>query len=111
MYLSTPAYMTLLAYLLVAAALFIPWGRVEGDEDGGYHLKERVYSLLMMIIPVVLTVYTVNCMVVGQCYVWSWFHVILIALWSVAIFSSAVWLWWMGPMKREPETDVMEEVQ
>jgi hypothetical protein len=55
-----------------------------------YNLTERLFIILMMLIPFGLSIYSINCFVVGKCVTWSWIHAIIILLWVVLFVMGAV---------------------
>jgi hypothetical protein len=95
--LSGPAVVALISYSVVLLAMFFPIRPKPGQEKTDYRLWDRVFLTLVMLVPISLTVYSVNCMMVGNCRTWSWIQAVLIAVWSIAVFvvSLGQWLgWW-----------------
>jgi hypothetical protein len=89
--LTTQGNVALVSYLLVLVAMFFPMnGAAEGEQAPKYNFGERFFAALMMLIPMALSVYTINCLVAGQCSVWSWINAVIILVWALLIFISAV---------------------
>lgn len=89
--LSTPASIALVAYVIMAAVILLPFEFPVYDERTQkqyvvkYDFWQRVVMLLLMLIPLALSVYSINCMMVGNCEIWS-YVVSLISVFWVAIF-------------------------
>lgn len=87
--LSQPAFLACISYILLAFALLLPLGALNNDKNHQhddipkYNLYERVLFIIIMLIPVCLSIYSINCMVVGQCHIWAWVQSIAIAIWVI----------------------------
>ena len=84
MHLSTPAYVAAIAYLvLVIIILFSPSSVVMQGETPNKPptLSDKIINVILMLIPVVLSVYSINCFIVGGCVVWGWINAVFILLW------------------------------
>jgi hypothetical protein len=55
-----------------------------------YNLGLRVILLLFLLLPMILSVYSINCMMVGGCRTWSWIQTVLILVWVVAFATLVV---------------------
>jgi hypothetical protein len=88
--LSNQAIAALTGYVLVAIAIFIP---IKSDPKNpeSYNVGNRLLVLLTMLIPAVLSVYTINCLVQGSCEIWSWINAVLVFLWSLLILGVALY--------------------
>lgn len=86
-YFSRQAQVAMLGYVVLAVAILLPVN-LEKEE---YNLTERVVSLLMMLLPMVVSVYTINCLVRGSskgglpCDVLAWLNSGSILVWSVLV--------------------------
>lgn len=97
--LSTPAYIMLVAYIIVGITILLPFELKVYNEDKQefevieYNFAHRLLLLLYLLIPVCLHIYTVNCMMVGNCTVWSYaytfIHIIWILVFVIVAFSYA----------------------
>lgn len=80
--LSRPALLASIAYLIMAFIIVLPLGMDSKSEGrGGYNLGKRIIIVCVMLIPIALSIYSINCMVVGGCTVWAWVQGIAIAFW------------------------------
>ncbi len=86
--LSRPAIIASIAYLFMGFMILLPFpgsGPLENDtRSSQYHQPSFTYRLLillMMLIPIGLSIYSINCMMVGRCVVWSYIQAVAIALW------------------------------
>ena len=86
-FLSTPAIVALVAYLVMALVIILPFEIPVKDETTGqivvlkYNFFERLLVLLLMALPVILSVYSINCMVVGNCDLLSYLLAFLTVVW------------------------------
>tara|TARA_B100000575_G_C23058966_1_gene609680 strand:+ start:143 stop:607 length:465 start_codon:yes stop_codon:yes gene_type:complete len=86
-YFSTQAQVAMLGYIILAVAIMLPVN-IEKEE---YNLTERVVSLLMMLLPMVVSIYTINCLVKGSskgglpCDVLAWLNSGSILVWSILV--------------------------
>lgn len=87
-YFSKQAKLAVLGYALLSIAFFLPVNMPEEEERAPYNLTERVVSFLVMLIPITISVYTINCMVVGTasggmpCNLLAWLNSLSVFLWS-----------------------------
>lgn len=79
-FLSKPAVLATVSYIILAFVVMLPLG-LNDKEKKSYSLGKRVTIVLLMLIPIALSIYSINCMMVGKCVVWSWVQSIAIALW------------------------------
>ena len=90
-FLSTPAAIAMVSYLVLAVIILLPFEIPVQDEQTGqvvvykYHFVERLLVVLILTLPVVLSIYSINCMVVGNCELLSYFIAFLTVIW-IAIF-------------------------
>lgn len=89
--LSTPAIIAFVGYIILALVIILPFQYPVVDESTGeeyvvkYDFGSRILILLLMAIPIALSVYSINCMMVGQCLIWSYIVAIIGVYW-VALF-------------------------
>lgn len=87
--LSRPALIALIAYFIMALIILLPFDiskTMPEEEKYKYDVKRRFKILLLLLIPIALSVYSVDCMIKGNCWTWSYIQAILIALY-VILFS------------------------
>jgi hypothetical protein len=88
--LSSPAYMTLVAALVLGIVILLPTNIRVYDPDTDdvrileYNLKKRLVMLLFLSLPMAIHIYSVNCLTVGSCNLFAWFVASLIVLWVIA---------------------------
>jgi len=88
MNLSTPAYIAAVAYLiLVIVILFAPASyMIQGTEtDKPQSFSHKLVSVVLLLIPIALSIYSINCFVVGGCVVWSWINAVSVLLWVLLL--------------------------
>jgi hypothetical protein len=93
--LASQAHVVFIAAVVLAIALLIPTRINVVDPDTGnlrvleYDLKKRLAMILLLSLPLAVHIYTINCMVVGHCNVFSWFIASLILVWVVCFLILA----------------------
>ena len=91
--LSKPAMLASVAYLVMAFVILVPLDNRKNcdpaKDPSCYNFGRRVLTLIIMLIPIGLSIYSINCMVIGKCIIWSWVNSIFIALW-VLLFIVAI---------------------
>jgi len=91
--LSKPAMLASVAYLVMAFVILVPLDNRKNCDPASdpscYNFGRRVLTLILMLIPIGLSIYSINCMVAGKCIIWSWVNSIFIALW-VLLFIVAI---------------------
>lgn len=93
MELSKPAILASVAYLVMAFVILVPLDNRKNcdptKDSSCYNFGRRVLTLIIMLIPIGLSIYSINCMVIGKCIIWSWVNSVFIALW-VLLFIVAI---------------------
>ena len=93
MVLTKPALLAAIAYLVLAFAVLIPLDNHKNCDPNTdptcYNFGKRFLTLFLMLIPIGLSIYSIQCMMVGKCYIWSWVNSGVIALW-VLLFLVAI---------------------
>lgn len=94
--LSRPAYLAAVAYMIMALVILLPFNVNSGIQpelrelSSGYVFTQRLFIVLLMLIPIGLSVYSLNCFVVGKCVTWSYINAILIIVWVLLFVIAAV---------------------
>lgn len=89
---SKPGLLAGISYLVMAFVILLPFNAVRSNGEVFIpNFSNRIIILLLMIIPFALSIYSINCMVIGKCYVWSWIQGVSVALW-VLLFLTASFL-------------------
>ena len=88
---TAPALVTLVGYAILVFIVLLPLDMYTYDEKTGKNVKQR-YSFgyrfiiaLLLLFPFLLSVYSVNCMMVGSCKTWSWIIALITLLWAIVI--------------------------
>ena len=94
--LTRPAIIASIAYMIMAFMILLPFPvkSTPLDDDrrpSRYHFGYRLLVLVIMLIPIGLSIYSINCMMMGRCVVWSYVQAVAIALW-VMLFVIATLL-------------------
>jgi hypothetical protein len=103
---STPAVISLIAYIVLALVIILPFEFPVTDERTGevvvvkYDIVERLIVLLLLLIPIALSVYTINCMMSGNCVLWSYI-ISLISVFWVILFVISAFIYTMRKSKSE----------
>jgi len=93
--LSKQASLAVAGYILVAIAVLLPTQTTSDDKNAPYNAFDRILVIFAMLIPMALSVYTINCLVVGKsgmwCDKWSWLNAAIVFVWSVLIFAISLY--------------------
>lgn len=88
---TSPAIVTLIGYAILIFIVMLPVDMYVYDDKTNKYVKQRYsfgYRALiaaLLLLPFLLSVYSVNCMMVGDCVWWSWIVALLTLLWAVLI--------------------------
>lgn len=85
-----PAYIAAVAYLVMAFVVLLPLDIGELDKTKKYNFWNRLLIVLVMLIPIALSLYSINCMMVGKCVVWSYVNSIFICIWVLLFVTAAL---------------------
>lgn len=95
--LSKPAYIAFVAYVVAAVVILLPFNiKSTMDPDNvtdlstKYVFGQRLLLVLMMAIPFAVSVYSINCFVVGKCFTWSYIHAVLAVVWVLMFLMGTV---------------------
>lgn len=95
-----PATIAFIGYIVMAVFVILPFEYPVYDEVKDstyivkYNLGQRLITLLLMTIPIALSIYTINCMMAGQCVVWSYIVSVTTVLWiALFVLSAIVYTW------------------
>ena len=88
---TSPALVALIGYAILMVLVLLPFNMYRYDDRRRdyvrtrYSFGNRLLILLLLLVPYMLSIYTVNCMVVGNCVAWSWIVAVLTLLWSIVV--------------------------
>ena len=86
-----PAIVTLVGYAILVFIVLLPVDMYTYDDKTQQHVKRqysfayRLLVALLLLFPFLLSVYAVNCMMVGNCVIFSWVVALLTLLWAIII--------------------------
>ena len=90
-----PAILAVISYIVMAVVIMLPLNIGDYDpqyqENQKYNFGYRFLLLVILLIPMGLSVYSIYCMMKGSCVVWSWINALVIALW-VLLFILATFM-------------------
>jgi hypothetical protein len=93
--LSPPATTALVGYVILLVLVLLPISMYTYDQKTNTYKKQaysfsyRLLIALLLLFPFALSVYSVNCMMIGDCQLWSWVVALLTLIWSIVITVSA----------------------
>ena len=96
MNLTMPAIIAFVAYIVLALVIIMPFQFPVVDQETGkdyivkYDFSQRLIVLLLMTIPIALSVYTINCMMAGNCVLWSYVVSVITAFWVILFVITAI---------------------
>lgn len=91
--LTKPAMLAAISYLILAFMIVLPFDIgdcPQNERPCSYNLGRRLMILVIMLIPFCLSIYSINCMMVGKCSVWSWVNGIVIAVWVLLFIIASM---------------------
>lgn len=89
--LTSPAVVTLVGYAILVFIVLLPVDMYTYDDKTDKYIKQkysfpyRLLIVLLLMFPFLLSIYSVNCMMVGKCTLWSWVVALLTLLWAIVI--------------------------
>lgn len=93
MNLTNPAYTAAVAYLvLIIIILLSPSSTLMQDTESNKSqtFSSKILSVILLLVPIALSIYSINCFVVGGCVVWSWIHAISVLLWVLLLVLALI---------------------
>lgn len=94
--LTAPAAIALIAYLIFGLVVILPFDIPMTDQETGkdyivkYDFVQRFIVVLLMAIPIALSIYSINCMVAGNCLLWSYVVSTITVFWILMFIVTAV---------------------
>jgi hypothetical protein len=94
MRISSPALVALVGYALIATMVLLPinmyvWDDArQGYVKQSYDFWQRLLLVVLLSFPFILSIYSVNCMVVGDCMLWSWIVALATLLWALIVLGT-----------------------
>lgn len=91
---TTPAIVTLIGYAILVFIVLLPIDMYAYDDATQKYIKQeydflqRFLLVLLLSLPFVLSIYSVNCMMVGSCVWWSWIVAIATLIWSILVLAT-----------------------
>jgi hypothetical protein len=88
--LSRPALIAAVSFAIFAFILLLPINPKpkEGEAAVKVPFSLRLLIVILLLVPFALSVYSINCMMVGNCVIWSYIQAIMIALWVLFFIVS-----------------------
>lgn len=94
--LTYPAIVAIVGYAIMALVVLLPFDMYTYDERTNsyvrapYRFWERLLIMILLLFPFFLGVYTINCMMVGDCHMWSWIVAAATLLWGCVVIITAI---------------------
>lgn len=89
-----PTFIAAVAYIVLAFMILLPLNIGELDkkyeDNKKYNVQYRLFLVLIMLIPIGLSLYSINCMVSGKCITWSYINAIFICIWVLLFVIAAI---------------------
>jgi hypothetical protein len=91
MQIEKPTLLAAIAYIILGFVIMLPLNIGDLDpENKPYKFTNRLLLLLILLIPIAISLYSINCMLKGKCVVWSYVNSIFICSWIVVFILGAV---------------------
>ena len=88
-----PALLAMISYVILSFVILLPLNNTYTN-DAGQAVKDtfwaRVLLVIILLIPIALSVYSINCMVVGGCHIWAWVQGIIVAFWVLLFIIASI---------------------
>lgn len=91
--LTKPALIAAISFAIFAFILLLPITPKTADGEPPAEkvtFGTRLFIVILLLIPFALSVYSINCMMVGDCVIWSYIQAIMIALWVLFVIVSVL---------------------
>lgn len=91
-----PTIIAFIGYIILAVTIVLPFEYPVYDEVNDttyivkYDFSQRILMLLLMTIPIILSIYSINCMMGGNCVLWSYVVSIITVIWVAIFVISAI---------------------
>lgn len=94
--LSKPAVIAAISYLVLAFMILLPFNyntiTIDDENNNSPVIQQqpfmyRLMMLIVLLVPILISIYSINCMVVGKCLLWSYINAIAIALWVIMLIT------------------------
>ena len=86
-----PALLAMISYVILSFVILLP---LNNTSDVGQAVNDtfwaRVLLVIILLIPIALSVYSINCMVVGGCHIWAWVQGIIVAFWVLLFIIASI---------------------
>jgi hypothetical protein len=88
-----PALLAMISYIILSFVILLPLNNTYTN-DAGQAVKDtfwaRVLLVIILLIPIALSIYSINCMVVGGCHIWAWIQGIIVAFWVLLFIIASI---------------------
>lgn len=92
--LEKPTIIAAVAYLVMTFVVLLPLKIGDYDpkyeSDGKYNFGYRLMLLVILLIPIALSLYSINCMVAGKCLIWSYVNAVVVCLWVILFLTASL---------------------
>ena len=101
MHFSKQAKLAIVGYTILILSVFLPNNRIATESElfdptinnhKNYHFYSRVFYCLAMVLPMLISVYTINCMTMGSiqggkniCSALSWVNSLSVFVWAILV--------------------------
>ena len=75
----SPTVIATFAYVILCILIVWP------DKNKKIDIRYRFILLCILLIPIVLSIYSINCMIKGRCYTWSYIQATAICVWVALV--------------------------
>lgn len=88
-----PALLAMISYVILSFVILLPLNNTYTN-DAGQAVKDtfwaRLLLVIILLIPIALSIYSINCMVVGGCHIWAWVQGIIVAFWVLLFIIASI---------------------
>ena len=90
--LDKPTLIAAVAYIVLIFIILLPLniGYIDPNENKTYDLTRRIILVLVLLIPIAISLYSIQCMLSGKCVLWSYVNSVFICIWVIVFAITAV---------------------
>lgn len=92
--LAKPTIIAAIAYIVMGCIILMPIniGTYDPnyDQSRKFDLTYRIILLIILLIPIGFSLYSINCMMNGKCVMWSYINAVAICIWVVLFFVASL---------------------
>lgn len=94
MKLAKPTLIAAIGYAVLLLILLTPMNVGDYDpkmqDSQKFDIMYRIILVIVLLIPIALSLYSIDCMIKGRCVLWSYVNAVAVCVWVVLFFAASV---------------------